>query len=287
MNSRGEVLLITFNHEKYIADALESIRHQSLRSGFVVKVFDDASTDRTLDIIREAQKNFPIEIQIFEADVNLGILKNYERAFSSVSSDWVAILEGDDCWWDSTHLQSSVGALGRYPFISGTFSSLVLFSQSSNSYVEQTYPEKVRFFTTKNLAFSNSVGNFSCCVYRAENLKSVLDKFVSVQGYDWLLNMLISEGNPLFHNTASSTLYRLHDEGLWSSLAQRRKSAEIVSAMKAYNKHFQNRYEADFTQHRITLLIGKSKILTLCVTTLARLLPVGLKQSLKKVFVPR
>lgn len=61
MNNNVEVSIIcnTYNHEEYIRDALDSFIMQKTNFKFEVLVHDDASIDKTADIIREYEKKYP------------------------------------------------------------------------------------------------------------------------------------------------------------------------------------------------------------------------------------
>ena len=58
-NVMVSISCITYNHEKYISDAIESFLMQKTNFNFEILIHDDASTDRTADIIREYEKKYP------------------------------------------------------------------------------------------------------------------------------------------------------------------------------------------------------------------------------------
>jgi glycosyltransferase involved in cell wall biosynthesis len=252
----GEVIVVAFNHERYIWDALTSIARQDFSGPFVVKVYDDCSQDKTIEVIEKFKASHPnLQIEIFPTPQNLGIIDNYCRAIRNISSDWVAFLEGDDLWWDSHHLSGCVGLLRKYPFVNGAFSSLVLYSERRNTYEPQVYPPKM-FITAADLALSNCIGNFSCCVYRRKALESVVEDFRSVGGYDWLMNLLVSDRAPLVRSDRSLTMYRLHEKGLWSSQSREIQVKEIRDAIRRYNEHFKGRYAEPFDEHDLHLRLS-------------------------------
>lgn len=56
------VVMIAYNHERYIRKALESVVNQKTNFKFEIIIHDDASPDKTADIIREYEKKYPEKI---------------------------------------------------------------------------------------------------------------------------------------------------------------------------------------------------------------------------------
>ena len=97
-----------YNHEKYIEECLDSFLMQITDFAFEVVVHDDASTDRTAQIIREYEKRFPHIIRpIYEAENQTskdGTIVN-EIMDRACRGRYMAYCEGDDFWTDSEKLQ--------------------------------------------------------------------------------------------------------------------------------------------------------------------------------------
>lgn len=109
------VLVVSYNHEKYIRLALESIVSQKTDYKFKIHVFDDASTDGTADIIREYAEKYPDLVMPFIAKKNRGAQQNIWDAYKSVDTKYCAFLEGDDYWCDEEKLQLQIDALEQNP----------------------------------------------------------------------------------------------------------------------------------------------------------------------------
>src|SRR5256885_224442 len=93
------VLVTVYNHEKYIAEALDSILNQKVNFEFEIVIADDVSTDSTKSIIEKYAKEHPHRnIRILKSEKNLGITKNLQRGLQSCQGEYIAILEGDDYW---------------------------------------------------------------------------------------------------------------------------------------------------------------------------------------------
>lgn len=102
------ICCITYNHVKYIRDALEGFMMQKTDFPFEVLIHDDASTDGTADIIREYEQKYPDIIKpIYQTEnqyskgVKISSTYNYPRA----QGKYIALCEGDDFWTDKRKLQ--------------------------------------------------------------------------------------------------------------------------------------------------------------------------------------
>lgn len=109
------VLIVTYNHEEYIRLAVESVLEQNTQYSYKIHIFDDASTDSTVDIIRDYANRYPDIVIPFIAEHNRGAQENIWRAYQSVDTPYVAVLEGDDYWCDSEKLQLQIEALEANP----------------------------------------------------------------------------------------------------------------------------------------------------------------------------
>jgi len=107
-----------YNHEKYIADAMEGFVMQKTNFAFEILVHDDASTDHTADIIRDYEKRYPNLIKpIYETENQYskqdGSLARIQ--FGRVKGKYIALCEGDDYWTDPLKLQKQFDAMEQNP----------------------------------------------------------------------------------------------------------------------------------------------------------------------------
>lgn len=109
------ILLITYNHAKYFRKAIDSVLSQKTKYDYIIHIFDDASTDGTIDIIKEYQAKYPEKIKAFISKKNVGAQSNIWNAYKSVNSEYVAVLEGDDFWCDNEKLELQITALQQHP----------------------------------------------------------------------------------------------------------------------------------------------------------------------------
>lgn len=111
------ICTITFNHEKYIRDAIEGFLMQETTFPVEIIIHDDASTDSTANIIREYKEEYPDLFRIIIQDENQwskGGGSIYARfVFPEARGKYIAMCEGDDYWTDTLKLQKQVELLEK------------------------------------------------------------------------------------------------------------------------------------------------------------------------------
>lgn len=131
------VRCITYNHENYIAQALDSFIMQKTNFPFEIIVHDDASTDRTAEIIREYEKKYPLIVKPIYEEENqwskpgnpLGKIVN-----AALNGKYVAICEGDDYWIDENKLQMQVDFLENNPEYGMCYTNFNIYYQNRNEF---------------------------------------------------------------------------------------------------------------------------------------------------------
>lgn len=105
------VILLSYNHDMYIGKCLESIVSQKTDFKYEIIVGDDASTDKTADIILEYAKKYPELIVPVIRKKNLGAVKNLVDLLKLAKGKYIAGCEGDDYWTDENKLSIQVAFL--------------------------------------------------------------------------------------------------------------------------------------------------------------------------------
>ena len=105
------IVVITYNHEKYIRKCLDSILMQDVDFSFEIIISDDLSTDQTAQIITEYQDKYPDIIKPNLRTINVGASKNQYDCFLRCTGKYIAILDGDDFWIDKLKLKIQIDFL--------------------------------------------------------------------------------------------------------------------------------------------------------------------------------
>ncbi len=99
---------ITYNHEKYIGQAIESFLSQETNFNYEIIIGDDCSTDNTKKIVEEYVEKYPNKIRLITDVKNVGARNNEIRIHNASRGKYIAICEGDDYWIDNKKLQKQI-----------------------------------------------------------------------------------------------------------------------------------------------------------------------------------
>jgi glycosyltransferase involved in cell wall biosynthesis len=110
------ICCVTYNHEQYIRDAIESFLIQKTSFPIEIIIHDDASTDNTQLIIKEYSKKDKRIIPILrKTNIYSTGAKVFPTTFKIAHGKYIALCEGDDYWTDSYKLQKQVDFLEKNP----------------------------------------------------------------------------------------------------------------------------------------------------------------------------
>lgn len=158
------VCLITYNHEKYIAQAIEGVLMQETEYTWELVIADDFSTDNTRAILLSYKEKYPDKIKLILQEKNVGANKNWIDLLSYPASKYIAYFEGDDYWIDKKKLQKQVAFLEAhddYGLIHTNYKKL-------HQHTQQFEPVKVNLPQTDNiyehlLTKGNIIGTLTTC----------------------------------------------------------------------------------------------------------------------------
>lgn len=108
------IVMLTYCHEHYIAKALNSILMQKTTLEYEILVGDDASTDRTPQIIQKYANRHPGTVIPMFNKKNVGASRNLYKVLQRAKGKYIAILEGDDFWLDPQKLQKQWDFLEKH-----------------------------------------------------------------------------------------------------------------------------------------------------------------------------
>jgi glycosyltransferase involved in cell wall biosynthesis len=250
------VLLVTYNHAAYVGEALDSVFRQDFLGEIELVVADDASSDDTVNIIRSYENRDPrFTFRYLPNDRNLGITRNYQRAFAACSGEYIAVIEGDDIWVHRSKLTKQVALLDEHLECVLCASNYFIWNKDAGRYTARTSADHPGFmyFDTPFIINDNLPGNFSAIVYRSEVLKKLPEALFELKAYDWAVNICAGMHGLFAYLHEPLSAYRVHDKGAWSGLKLAEKLSEQIHSAEQYNKLTNNLYESEFNEliHRL------------------------------------
>lgn len=140
-----EVLVVcsTYNHEKYLSDALDGFVSQITSFPFLVLVHDDASTDGTANVIRDYESRFPNIIKGIYDEENQyqqGLFFWYLDYLRNSKAKYIALCEGDDYWASPDKLAMQYEALEKDGSLSYCFTNAVKMDANTRKTLGKMLP---------------------------------------------------------------------------------------------------------------------------------------------------
>lgn len=140
------ICCITYNHAKYIRDALDGFLMQKTTFPIEIIIHDDASTDGTADIIREYEAKYPDIIKpVYQTEnqYSKGV-RNFLTIFPMAKGKYIAMCEGDDFWTDPKKLQIQYDFMESHPDYSLCMHGRYNLDYFNKRYYPAPYPRNFR-----------------------------------------------------------------------------------------------------------------------------------------------
>ncbi len=109
------VIMISYNGERFIRQALDSVLMQQFAGSYEIVMADDKSTDSTPAIIREYAEKYPDIIRATYREKNIGMSNNIFETLKLASGSYIAICDNDDYWTDPLKLQKQFDYMEQHP----------------------------------------------------------------------------------------------------------------------------------------------------------------------------
>lgn len=218
-NPLVSVLCATYNHENFIAQALESFIIQETNFAFEIIVGEDCSTDKTKEIVEKYAQKYPNLIKPIYQSVNSGGYKNCADIFNISKGKYFILNEGDDFFSDKHKLQIQVDFLEKHPEYSLCFHPVRIFWQDKakkdfifpSKSARRKIGKKLDYETLKSYNFmhTNSV------MYRKGKYKfeDIMPK--DILPGDWMIHLHYSKLGKIGFIDKIMSAYRRHSSGLW------------------------------------------------------------------------
>jgi glycosyltransferase involved in cell wall biosynthesis len=237
------VVLLCYNHEKFIGEALDSVLMQKSVVDFEIIIGEDCSTDHSRKIIEDYSKRYPNRINLVASEENVGLIKNYIRCIKAVKSKYFAVLSGDDYWIDPLKLKKQVSYLeknGDCGLVYTNFSSInqesgITILDYINTVKLPTYNGYCRDELIKGI---RAIMNITCC-YRTKLFNLDFFSFLDddkIKAEDFPTFMWVGFNKKVHYLKDITTVYRVNKNSLTNSHNLKDKWSFVNSHVYIRNK---------------------------------------------------
>lgn len=238
------ICCITYNQEAYITDALEGFLKQKTDFSYEVLIHDDASTDRTGEIIREYGMRYPdiikpilqTENQYSKGLTNISGTFNFPRA----TGRYTAMCEGDDYWSDEGKLQMQVDYMEAHPNCSICFHSadVEVLERAVTEQRMRPY-EKNRVVTPEEIIDKRSGYPTASLLFRTEMVRELPDFYIHAPIADIPLQLLAAARGYGYYIDRPMCVYRLGGAVSWTSMM---KQGDYEGKQRKYFEQMEEMY---------------------------------------------
>lgn len=235
--------MITYNHEKYIAQAIESVLMQETNFACEFIIGEDCSTDRTRSMVKEYESRYPDRIRLLLHDKNLGSHENFLQCYQACKGKYIALIEGDDFWTSKNKLQTQVNFLENHSECAMCYHRCKIAREDNLPTEEDLNPN----FNYQPISKLEKLfeGNFlpTCSVMVRNNLIPSFPKWIYNYWFlDWALHILNAQYGDIGLIDEYLGVYRIHSTGLTANVAKSKQYLDIINFLELLDGYFNNKY---------------------------------------------
>jgi glycosyltransferase involved in cell wall biosynthesis len=259
-NPKVSVLILTYNHEKYIRQALDSVLMQATDFEVEIVIADDYSPDSTYAIAKEYQAIK--DINLLPSEQHLGITGNIRRAVAACKGEYIAVLEGDDFWISPNKLKIVSTFLDQHREISLCFHRIIRHDEETDRVLVYPMLEttgEFSVFTANDLAKGNFIAGLSTCTYRRAVIDNLDPELWKLKVREWPLNIVVATHGPIGYVPEILSVYRGHAGGIWSQLTMDQQRPLLREIVDSYNEYLNFEFDAEFREFEKKLWPSKTK----------------------------
>ncbi|KAB2953763.1 glycosyltransferase [Heliorestis acidaminivorans] len=255
------ICCITYNHEKYIADAIEGFLMQKTNFPIEIIIHDDASADKTAEIIRTYEEKHPDLIKPIyqkENQYSKGIKISPTFVYPKAQGKYIALCEGDDYWTDPLKLQKQVDYMEANPECS------MCFHAAEIVYEDGSRPDKIHSPRNKNTKLRTEeviLGGGGLCptasiLFRKHLMDNPPQFYLEAPVGDYPLALICATNGAVYYVNEVMSVYRKGIAEAWSkrvaaNLDKRKKHLfGIIKMYDQFNKYTNYHYERELIRQK-------------------------------------
>lgn len=222
------VLIPLYNHEKYVADCIDSIVGQDYQNIEIVLV-DDASSDHGLQVAKDKLTSCNVAHTILENAINVGICATMNRAVQAAHGKYACIIASDDLL--------AMGRVKRHiqilekctnPSIVACHGPLQVISKNGMLAGIKCNLTKRIHYELASVVTKTACPSLQGCTFKIDKLKKFpFDETLFFEDWDFFIRLFF-EGYKVYSDEGVSVLYRSHENGANRRICKMIESREII-----------------------------------------------------------
>jgi len=232
------VLILAYNHQDFLAEAIDSVLIQSCEEPYEVIIGEDCSCDRTRQIALDYQRRHPDKIRVIFSDSNVGMNENFKRIYIASRGKFIAICEGDDYWIDPCKLTKQTALLKSDRSLSIVFHDVSVVDEfgarvCDSKILDYWHLQREYIISPQRLAVGAAIPTLSV-LFRKIDL--VFDGIMRVTNLDTYLFACLGQNGSAKIADGVLGAYRVHSGGIWSGLDAERKMVAQIETFSELTK---------------------------------------------------
>lgn len=179
------IVCMTFNHQDFIRKTLDGFVFQKTSFPIEIIVHDDASTDKTVEIVREFELNYPSVFKpIYQKENQYSLEKGRvtRLCFEAARGKYISFCEGDDYWTDPLKLQKQVDFFQKHNNVSMVHTGYSILNMKRNTLSPYEFKDASEPFTTvSNYLFNAQIRTLTVMIdlrFKNSILDLLKEKFI-------------------------------------------------------------------------------------------------------------
>jgi glycosyltransferase involved in cell wall biosynthesis len=255
--------MITYNHEPFVAQAIEGILMQKTDFETELIIGEDCSTDNTRAICLAYKEKYPDKITLLLPDKNLGMDKNFLEVLKASSGKYIAVCEGDDYWTDPLKLQKQADFMEANPEYAIVYHRVKILEQETGLLKDeyQNTLQEEQTYTILDLAKRNFIHTPSI-LFRRSSLEDEYFSRPDASMMDYYLWMLCAKNGKIKYLPEFMAAYRTWNGSGWECKPEPFKIKGMMKLVESLLNIFSDRQEVSFglSYHYYRLLHALYKI---------------------------
>ena len=257
------VCCITYNHEKYIAEAIESVLAQKCTYRIEMIISEDKSPDNTANIISSYAEKYPDIIKPIFNKKNLGAQANANQALAACKGKYIAVIEGDDKWIDPYKLQKQADFMEANPDFTVCFSKAQIEDELNWEWsYDQFLPVLTReVYTIQDFILSDKNMIPTATLFFRNCLPTPMPElYLTTRSGDIVLQLLLTDKGKARYFDEAFALWRNHSGGITKTADHiERYENSLLKLYADADKYFNYKYHRTILQRQS--MIAKSLLI--------------------------